>query len=72
ETPDSIGWQIVQNSGCDTLRVWIYNDPVFDPHENDVYYLHCHTIKNVKDMLIYFNKNEAILLTSPVFEFIQP
>ena len=29
ETADSIGWQIVQNSGCDTLRVDRYDDPVF-------------------------------------------
>ncbi|HEY6436508.1 MAG TPA: hypothetical protein VIY47_07955, partial [Ignavibacteriaceae bacterium] len=70
DTPDSIGWQIVQESGCDTLRVWRYNDPVFDPYENDVYYLHCHSINNVKEMLMYFNNNEAILLASPVFEVI--
>ncbi|NUM61929.1 MAG: hypothetical protein HUU44_07250 [Ignavibacteriaceae bacterium] len=67
ETPDSIGWEIVQNSGCDTLRVWRYNDPVFDPYENDVYYLHCHSINNVRNMLIYFNTRSEILIASPVF-----
>lgn len=71
ETPDSIGWQIVQNSGCDTLRVWRYNDPVFDPYENDVYYLHCHTINNVRNMLIYFNSKSEILIASPVYEVIE-
>ena len=72
ETPDSIGWQIVQESGCDTLRVWQYDDPVFDPLENDVYYLHCHSIKNVKNMLIYFNLQKTILLASPDYAIIYP
>ena len=72
ETSDSIGWQIVQDSGCDTLRVWRYNDPVFDPYENDVYYLHCHSIENVRNRLMYFNYRKEILLASPVYEVIQP
>ena len=71
ETADSIGWQIVQNSGCDTLRVYRYNDPVFDPFENDVYNLHCYSIENVKSKLIYFNYQEAILLASPDYEVIE-
>ncbi|MCF8354461.1 MAG: hypothetical protein K9H48_08410 [Melioribacteraceae bacterium] len=70
ETADNIGWQIVQDSGCDTLRVDRYNDPVFDPFENDVYYLHCHNIENIKNKLIYFNYQEAILIASPVYKVI--
>ncbi|MFI5405938.1 MAG: hypothetical protein ACHQ1D_05430 [Nitrososphaerales archaeon] len=65
ETSDSIGWQIIQNSGCDTLRVYRYNDPVFDPYENDVYNLHCHNIAQVRESLIFFNWQIYFLSASP-------
>jgi hypothetical protein len=70
ETADSIGWQIVQNSGCDTLRVDRYDDPVFDPFENDVYILHCGSINKVRESLIFFNLQSYFRIASPIYQVI--
>jgi len=72
ETPDSIGWQIVQSSGCDTIRVFRYDDPVFDPFENDVYELRCSNIANVSESLMFFNWQKYFISASPAYGVILP
>lgn len=67
ETVDSIGWQIVQSSGCDTIRVYRYNDPVFDPFENDVYELRCSTFTKVQESLIFFNWQIYFISAGPSY-----
>jgi hypothetical protein len=67
ETADSIGWQIVQSSGCDTIRVYRYNDPVFDPFENDIYDLRCSSIAKVRESLIFFNSQSYFLSACPSY-----
>ena len=71
ETADSIGWQIIQGTGCDTLRVDRYDDPVFDPFENDVYNLHCGTIINVKESLVFFNWQIYFRIAGPDYTVIE-
>jgi len=71
ETPDSLGWDIIRLSGCDTLRVDKYDDPVFDPFENDVYLLKCPNIKSVSEKLIYFNWHKEINRAGQIFHVIQ-
>ncbi len=70
ETNDSLAWEIIRNCGCDTLRVFRYNDLVFDPFENDVYNLKCYSYQDVYDNLIFFNWKKEVLLSSPDFEII--
>jgi len=67
ETSDSIGWQIVQSSGCDTIRVYRYDDPVFDPFENDIYELRCPEIADVSESLIFFNCQKYFISASPAY-----
>lgn len=68
ETPDSVAFELVQDSGCDTLVVYRYDDPVFDPYENDVYNLKCPNIKSIPYKLRYFNWLNGVKSTSPNFE----
>jgi hypothetical protein len=70
ETSDSLGWEIIRLSGCDTLHVYKYDDPVFDPFENDVYYLNCPNIKSVSEKLIYFNWHKEINRAGQIFQMI--
>ena len=71
ETSDSLAWEIVQDSDCDTLMVYRYNDPVFDPFENDVYVLKCNQIILISEILNFFNWKKEVLLSSPNYEFIE-
>lgn len=71
ETPDSVAWVIVQASNCDTLHVYRYDDPVFDPYENDVYYLKCADIETVSDKMLFFNWMKEVKDADPVFAVIQ-
>lgn len=69
ETMDSIAWQIFQNSQCDTLHVYHFDDPVFDPFENDVYILKCTDLDFVNNALVFFNYKNEVLYASPNYEF---
>ncbi len=71
ETNDSLAWEIIQNSGCDTLIVFRYNDPVFDPFENDVYNLKCDSIKSIYYKLLFFNWLKEIKIASPDYLIIE-
>jgi hypothetical protein len=69
ETMDSIAWQIFKNSQCDTLHVYHFNDPIFDPFENDVYILKCTDLDFVNNALVFFNYKNEVLYASPNYEF---
>jgi hypothetical protein len=71
ETSDSLSWNIIQNCGCDTLRVFRYNDPVFDPFENDVYDIKCENIKFIYNKLFFFNWLKEVRIASPDYIEIQ-
>ena len=72
ETSDSLSWNIIQNCGCDTLRVFRCNDPVFDPYENDIYNIKCDNINSIKNKLIFFNWLKEVKIASPDYIVIQP
>lgn len=72
ETADSLAWEIVRSSGCDTLRIDKYDDPVFDPFENDVYLLKCPGIKSVSEKLTYFNWFKEVNRSGQIFQVVQP
>jgi hypothetical protein len=65
ETSDSLSWNIIQNCGCDTLRVFRYDDPVFDPFENDVYDIKCGNIKSIYNRMFFFNWLKEVRIASP-------
>jgi hypothetical protein len=71
ETVDSLAWEIVRSAGCDTLAVYRYDDPVFDPYENDVYILKCTSIKLVSEKLKFFNWLKEIKEAGPSFQVVQ-
>lgn len=71
ETSDSIAWEIVQESGCDTMRVWRYDDPVFDPFENDVYEVKFDKTSFINEKLVYFNWLKEVKFAGPTYEVIQ-
>ncbi len=71
ETADSLAWQIVQSSGCDTLQVFRYDDPVFDPFENDVYDLKVISIDSVVTKLKFFNWQKDVKEATPGYLVIQ-
>lgn len=60
ETNDSLALSLIQLSGCYIDTVYIYNDPVFDPFENDVYVLSCNNKKAVKNKLKQLNWNKEV------------
>jgi hypothetical protein len=72
ETSDSLAWEIIQSSGCDTLHVYRYDDPVFDRYENDVYSLICPNIKSVPEKLKLFNWFKEIMGAGPMFKVAEP
>ncbi len=67
ETDDSLAWSIIQLSGCDTLAVYSYNDPVFDPFENDVYILDCNNRSIISNKLKQLNWFKEIKRSGPLF-----
>lgn len=71
ETSDSLAFEMVKASGCDTLAVYRYDDPVFDPFENDVYYLRCPNVQSVPNKLQYFNWLEGVKRAGPGFLVIE-
>jgi hypothetical protein len=71
ETPDSVGWNIVLLSSCDTIVVYRYDDPIFDPYENDIYILKCIDCKTVPGKLKYFNWYKEVLESDASYQFIQ-
>jgi hypothetical protein len=71
ETSDSLAREIVLSSSCDTLKVFTYNDPVFDPYENDVYNLKVSQINSIVVKLKFFNWLKEVKEASPDFMVIQ-
>ena len=60
ETNDSLALSIIQLSGCHIDTIYTYNDPVFDPFENDVYVLSCNNKKTVNHKLKQFNWSKEV------------
>ena len=71
ETDDTLAWSIIQSSSCDTLAVYRYNDPVFDPFENDVYVLNCTNRNIIANELRQFNWMKEIKRSGPLYLEIQ-
>lgn len=60
ETNDSLALSIIQLSGCHIDTIYTYNDPVFDPFENDVYVLSCNNKKTVNHKLKQFSWSKEV------------
>jgi hypothetical protein len=71
---DSVSWNIVQAFEYDTLRIFHYHDPVFDPYPGDVYNVIYapHTNFLNKERLLYFNWTEEVHGANPAIAVIQP
>ncbi len=67
ESPDSVSWGIVKLSSCDTISVYRYDDPVFDPEENDVYVLRCESLSALPGRIAFFDSREEVKTTGPVY-----
>lgn len=72
--PDSVSWRIVQVFKYDTLNVFHFHDPVFDPEPGDIYHIIYarHTNFLQKDRLFCFNWKKEVLGAGPVISEIVP
>lgn len=72
--PDSVSWNIVQAFLYDTLRVYHYHDPVFDPDPGDLYdILYSPNSKFLtKERLLYFNWREEVKYAAATISVITP
>ena len=72
--PDSVSWNIIQAFPYDTVVVYHFHDPVFDPELGDVYdviYDHDSNYFN-KERLIYFNFRKEVRHSGPGILVISP
>ncbi len=71
ESSDSLSWEIVVQSNCDTISVYRYDDPVFDPEENDVYVLRCESLSALPGRIAFFDRMMEVKTASPIYLTVQ-